>query len=275
MTNAAAHPKEFLGGEFSIVVPAVPLAARLIGTAEDGARVYRPRAEDDASLYVAGKGGIERWPMIEAHVEGEASVTGLYRPSAFMVGDSVLLSAATAIEAAMPSWNVTVDAEIGRTSFGGLEVVRGRRSEIEDVAVVQLGENDAGEVDSFARHVAEIMDELKDVPVVMWLTIHEARSYFAAANDALRATLQAYPNAFVADWNAFAPEGSTGPDGIHLTEMGELAMARLVRAAVLAADGASVPATKRALAHLDVPFSDRACRALVVGAVAPPTGPGT
>jgi hypothetical protein len=117
------------------------------------------------------------------------------------------------------------------------------------------------------------MDELKDVPVVLWLTIHEARSYFPAANDALRATLQAYPNAFVADWNAFAPEGSTGPDGIHLTEMGRLAMARLVRTAILAADGASVPAAKRALGHIDVPFSDRGCRAEVMAAVAPPAGP--
>jgi hypothetical protein len=141
------------------------------------------------------------------------------------------------------------------------------------VAVVQLGENDAGEVDSFARHVAEIMDELKDVSVVMWLTIHEARSYFPAANDALRTTLQAYPNAFVADWNAFSPEGSTGPDGIHLTETGELAMARLVRTAVLAGAGASVSATKRALAHIGAPFSDRSCRAGVVSAVAPPAGP--
>jgi hypothetical protein len=115
--------------------------------------------------------------------------------------------------------------------------------------------------------VDEIMRELRHVPMVIWLTIRQARRYYAGTNATLRRTLRAYPNAFVADWNAYAPASGMYADGLHLRPSGAAAMARLVHDAILAADGLSLSPGLRALGDTNVPVSDRSCRPAVLGAV--------
>ena len=41
--------------------------------------------------------------------------------------------------------------------------------------------------------------------------------YYAGANDVIRGSVAAHPNASVGDWNAAIRPGDTGDDGLHLT----------------------------------------------------------
>jgi hypothetical protein len=262
LVDTGNGPAEYLGDGFATRVAKVPSGATLVGSTERGARVYR----SGAALFVVRADGVRRWPRIAPRSQGGATVTGLYRPSAFFVGDSVMLGAKVAIESALRPWHVTVDAVVGRSTVAGLEVLPARRNAIRDVAVVQLGTNDGASLAPYALHVDEIMRELRDVPVVIWLTIREARRYYAGTNATLRRTLRAYPNAFVADWNAYAPAPGMYGDGLHLRPSGAAAMARLVHDAILAADGVSLSAGLRTLADANVPVSDRDCRSAVLRA---------
>ena len=74
------------------------------------------------------------------------------------------------------------------------------------------------------------MKALDGVPYVVWLTIHEARTYYKSDNDVLRQKATQYPNMRIADWNAVAnaTPGSMVGDGLHLTNTGGAAMATLV-----------------------------------------------
>ena len=64
------------------------------------------------------------------------------------------------------------------------------------------------------------MKALDGVPYVVWLTIHEARTYYKSDNDVLRQKATQYPNMRIADWNAVAnaTPASMGGDGLHLTD---------------------------------------------------------
>lgn len=86
----------------------------------------------------------------------------------------------------------------------------------------------------YAERVRAVMAELAGVDLVLWLTIREARPYYATTNATLHQVLAGYPNAVVADWNATAPPGATYADGLHLRAEGAAAMAALARDAVFA-----------------------------------------
>jgi hypothetical protein len=263
LTDAANGPTEYLGDGFATRVSRVPGHATLLGTTDRGARVYRDRG----AVFVVRGEHVRRWPAIAPRSVGGVTVPGLHPPEAFFVGDSVMLGAKAAIESAMRPWGVTVDAVVGRSTLAGLEVVRSRRGAVHDVVVIQLGTNDGASLAPYALHVDQIMRELEGVPVVIWLTIREARRYYAGTNATLRRTLRAYPNAFVADWNAYSPASGMYTDGLHLRPSGAAAMARLVHDAILAADGASLSPGLRTLADASVPVSSRSCRRAVLRAV--------
>lgn len=263
LVGAADGPREYLGDGFATRVSTVPGDATLLGRTERGARVYRSQA----AVFVARGDRVRRWPALAPRSDGGVTVTGLYRPAAFFVGDSVMLGAASAIESAMRPWRATVDAVVGRSTLAGLEVLRARARAIRDVVVIQLGTNDGASLAPYALHVDQIMRQLKGATVVIWLTIREARRYYAGTNVTLRRALRAYPNAFVADWNAYAPASGMYPDGLHLRPAGAAAMARLVHDAILAADGASLSPDLRTLADTNIPVSMRGCRSAVLRAV--------
>ena len=168
----------------------------------------------------------------------------------FIIGDSVMVGAASAVTAALPGRPVTIDARECRatvrdatytattgacrgTVVSGLSVLKARRAEIGDVLVVELGTNDAGSTSAFRAAVDEVMTEARGISRVIWLTIPEVRTSFVAANQVLREATSRYPNLQVADWAAIAgTAGYTVSDGLHLRAAGATAMGALVASAV-------------------------------------------
>jgi lysophospholipase L1-like esterase len=226
------QPVDYLGGSFATEVGGLPGDARLFAASEDGTLVYRSPSQAGV-LFVFDRGSLERWPRIRRFTTSSGAVVkGMYPPDVFFLGDSVMLGAESAILDAFGRWEVTFDAQVSRSTVGGLVVLKARLDEIKDMVVIQMGTNDGTALGPYAQHVDEIMRLLKDVPLVVWLTIREARDYYADTNATLRTTVAKYPNAQVADWNAAAPADGMYGDGLHLRPEGGVAMAALVHDAV-------------------------------------------
>lgn len=229
VTDMAGTPTDHLGGRFAVTVPAAPPDSEVVGVREDGPRLLRSPS-DPFAVYLDTGVAVTRWPAVRHWTTANGAVVdGFHRPAAFFLGDSVMLGAAGAIQAAMHPWDVVVDAAVSRTTVAGLDVLRHRRAEVQDVVVVQLGTNDEADPAAYAQRVREVMDELHDVALVLWLTIKEARPYYGPANAALREVVAGYPNGLVADWNAVASPSATYSDGLHLTAEGAAIMATLAR----------------------------------------------
>ena len=154
-------------------------------------------------------------------------------PRLFMVGDSVLLSAWPTAAAMLPSWRVTADAKVGRRVPEGATVIEQSRSKIGDVAVVLLGHNyDKGE--GFRPQLDRIMRSLHSLKRVVLVTVAEWSPGQLEVNREIRLAPTRYPNVVVADWSdvLHANPGYTGPDHVHLTALGIIALADLIARAV-------------------------------------------
>ena len=98
-------------------------------------------------------------------------------PRVFMVGDSVLLATTQGRPDALDTyvgslgWQITVDARVSRFTDEGLRVLRKRRDEVHEVAVVLLGNNYGGDELQFAKQVDEILTLLDDTRVIVMLTV--------------------------------------------------------------------------------------------------------
>lgn len=161
----------------------------------------------------------------------------------FAVGDSVMLGAREHLRA-LRDVRVSVDAVVCRqathsvpgpvtcagTSFpegitSGLAVLREARArgELGDAVVLMLGSNEGITAPQFE----ELMQELADVPLVVWMT--NTVRWQRKTNDVLRAGVERHPNAMVLDW-ARHSRGKPwfGKDRIHLNRAGRTAFADLV-----------------------------------------------
>lgn len=152
------------------------------------------------------------------------------RPTRVLVlGDSVMKGAAARYAPALPGRDVVVDAEVNRTTGQGADVVA-RIGADWDVVVILLGHNDGGTPGAYQPAARRLLDELRGVRRVVWLTIHEVRPYYPAVNQYIAGLQATYPNLRTADWNAVAsahPEGLAA-DGLHLNGAGAELMAALV-----------------------------------------------
>jgi hypothetical protein len=163
----------------------------------------------------------------------------------FVLGDSVLLGAANEIPAALPGWQVIVDAKVSRFLNQGIEVLQARRAEIGNagVVVIQQGNNYLGNEEQFRDEIDQTMAVLAGVPKVIWLTVAEFTQSRVDVNKEILAAAERYPNIVLADWNgtwlpnrhAFASR-----DGLHLTRPGARAMAALI-ASVVGAPPSATP----------------------------------
>ena len=155
-----------------------------------------------------------------------------------MVGDSVMLGAANALQA-LPGWDVFVDARVSRQvgppyANNGTDAIRAdHQPGVDARVVVHLGTNG-----TFSdAQLDEIMQVLADVPRVVLLTVRMPAQYAdieSANNDMIRSAPSRYPQIAVLDWKAESdghPEW-LGSDGIHLTPAGQQAYASLVGAAL-------------------------------------------
>ena len=165
----------------------------------------------------------------------------------FVLGDSVLLGAANEIPAALPGWQVIVDAKVSRFLNQGIEVLQARRVEIGDagVVVIQQGNNYLGNEQQFRDEIDQTMAVLAGVPKVIWLTVSEFTQSRVDVNKEILAAAERYPNIQLADWNgAWLPNRHTfaSRDGLHLTRPGARAMAALIASVVGSPPAAPAPA---------------------------------
>jgi len=170
----------------------------------------------------------------------------------FVLGDSVLLGAANEIPAALPGWQVIVDAKVSRFLNQGIGVLQARRADIGDggVVVIQQGNNYLGSEQQFREEIDQTMAVLTGVPKVVWLTVSEFRADRADVNKEILEAAQRYPNIVLADWNGvWLPNriAFTSRDGLHLKRPGANAMAQLIAQTLGAPPGgAAAPAVAAA-----------------------------
>lgn len=193
-----------LGGRFAVPVRALPLGAVEIGvSASERLHVA------DGQLYVEASGSVTRWLTLTPSpqiVQGP--------PDASMIGDSILDGARDALPVVLPRWRITLDAEIGRTSSGGLSSIAQAAAFAPEVVVVELGTNDEDPA-VFRANAEAMLSALAPVPLVVWVVPHSPATQVPAISQELREAVALHPNAAVADWDAFAPEEAL-IDGVHL-----------------------------------------------------------
>ncbi|HET8930622.1 MAG TPA: hypothetical protein VFN21_08200 [Acidimicrobiales bacterium] len=159
--------------------------------------------------------------------QADAAVREPGRPRLLVIGDSIILGTHGNIAVNLPDWDVVFDADVSRSTAAGLDVLASHGTDF-SVVVVALGANDGGTPGVFAPRVAALLDALAPVPHVVWLTVHEARPYYAQTNAIIRDQVARHPNAVVGDWNAALRPGAVGADGLHLTGQGSAEMAAWV-----------------------------------------------
>lgn len=203
-----ADPRAFVGGSFAVPVGEIPARAAAIGFGATGR--YFVHQDDPALLYVQAGGATERWLALPR--PGAVSAP----PSALLVGDSILDGSAAALATPLESWDLTVDAEIGRTSVGGVAVIESAAAS-PDVVVIELGTNDVS-ASTFRSNADRILAAaaVRDADLVVWVTVRTPDGLSAAVNREIVAALAPLPHATVADWDTEARAEDLADDGVHL-----------------------------------------------------------
>jgi hypothetical protein len=193
-----------LGGRFAVPVRVLPPEGVEIGvSASERLHVA------DGQLYVEASGSLTRWLAIRPS-------RGVVRapPDVWMIGDSILDGARDVLPVALPRWRMTLDAEIGRTSSGGLSPLAQAAASAPEVVVVELGTNDE-DPSVFRANADTMLTALAPIPLVLWIVPHGPATQVPAVSRELREAVALHPNAAVADWDAFVPEEALA-DGVHL-----------------------------------------------------------
>jgi hypothetical protein len=100
--------------------------------------------------------------------------------------------------------------------------------------VVAVGYNDFEP--TFAASVETALQALDNAGVehVLWLTLRAERQSYLNMNDVVRAAGLRHPNLTVVDWNLYSRSHPDWfqPDGLHLTDVGAIAMATLLHSSL-------------------------------------------
>jgi hypothetical protein len=121
----------------------------------------------------------------------------------------------------------------GRAPETALEVVSARGRALGQVVVVDVGYNEWTAVYDVGRMMRALT--AAGVRTVVWVTLRETTSNYAATNAAIRRASRRWRSMVVADWDAYSRGKSWFvEDGLHLTPAGALALARLLRPLVVA-----------------------------------------
>jgi hypothetical protein len=103
---------------------------------------------------------------------------------------------------------------------------------------VSVGYND--DENLYRRDVERVLAALREAGVrrVLWLNLRAERHPYLVMNDALRELATADPQLTLVDWNRYSRSHRAwfGPDGLHLTPAGAIAMARLLHKTLTGAD---------------------------------------
>lgn len=204
-----ADRHRFLGGRFAVPIPELPPGARSLGITALG-RVFEVPG-DPRWLVIETPGGYERWMALPA-------LGAIGQPATIqLIGDSILGGASEALTARLTDWSVAIDAEIGRSTSGGVAVAESVAPLAADLIVVELGVNDVA-----ATTAAESADRIVGAAVtadgLIWVNAHGPDPETDAVNRAIVASLGRAPYAALADWDRGVPPEALSSDGVHLSD---------------------------------------------------------
>jgi hypothetical protein len=166
-------------------------------------------------------------------------LTGVSDNRVFLLGDSVMAAMNPGYTNAANKvldplgWKVTIDARESRSPINGIQVLRTRRKDIGQVAVILLGNNYGGNKSIWAGQVQQMLSALDGVPVVVFLTVEEYQPNRADVNAVLR-DAASDPRVVLVDWNAISASvpGAIAHDGLHLNPSGATVMAQSIANAI-------------------------------------------
>jgi lysophospholipase L1-like esterase len=177
---------------------------------------------------------------------GKPGLASLYRPTptatatatpvsgtqVTAIGDSVMLSAASQLQQAIPG--IRIDAAVGRQVSTSINILRAHQAagRLGTVVVVHLGDNGT----FTAKQFDEIMQILADARRVVFVNVKVPRPWEGPDNTVLADGVKRYPNAVLVDWHAASSDRPElfWTDGIHLRPEGAQFYASLVAAAIQA-----------------------------------------
>jgi hypothetical protein len=154
------------------------------------------------------------------------AAAGVPPRSIVAIGDSVLLGAAPAVQAALPG--VQIDAVVSRQFGEAVAIIESRRAAgaLGDALIVHMGTN--GPV--MPGQLEHLMQAVAGVPRVVMVTVEVDRRWEQQVNDAIRSAAT-HANVRIADWNQYVagcPAGSLARDGVHLVGPGPACYAGLL-----------------------------------------------
>lgn len=206
------------------------------------------------SLVLAGASGgepaaVARGRIARAAPTQQAPASTAGNKWLLVVGDSVIqgvpaYGGVPTLQAQLgPGWSpVVIDAAESRSTLSAPPLVQGDLRRIApntfDTVVIALGYNDGGAAAVFESRVKAVLDVLRSVPHVYWLTLRESGQFadgYHQSNIGLRSIIASYPNAAVLDWNEFSktlPDSEFTVDGNHLSPKLAHVMASFIADAV-------------------------------------------
>jgi hypothetical protein len=235
--SSFAGPALFLGGSFAVPVKTLPAHVRFAGRGR-GTEILiadpLPPASSEASpsaspsgdgipapdaeplVYVRHDGVTERWLRLEGRR------TRNDPPILLLIGDSILDGGRDVLESRLADWNLTLDAEVGRSSSSGVALAQEAAVQGADAVVVELGTNDSS-ANAFRSYLIDTLNSLAGIPLVIWQTAKgpEDATNIPAVNATIREVVPTYPNVAIADWEASVPPDALQEDGIHPAEGSE------------------------------------------------------
>lgn len=208
MLDAGASPRRFLGGAFAVQIPELPVGAVPLGVVATGRLHVLP--SDPRLLFVESGDRIERWLALPEPTHVSAP------PDVVMVGDSILDGAMEAVTAGLPEWALTIDAEVGRGSYGAATVIEGLLEPLPDAAVIEIGVNDH-DGETFRANAERMVAALEGVELIVWVTPHGPDTDADHVNAALLDVAGRSPVSTLADWDGLVSEEELSSDGVHLS----------------------------------------------------------
>jgi hypothetical protein len=198
--------RRFLGGAYAVQIDALPPTALALGVTPFG-EIFEDPA-DPAFVWVQADGVTRRWLAIpNANKLADP-------PTVQLIGDSILDGGQTEVVDGLPSWSASVDAEIGRGSYGAATVAESLPSPAADAVVVEIGVNDA-DVTATIAGTQRIVAAQGDARLLVWLTAHGPEADIPGVNRTIVAAMGEIANGAVLDWDHLVPLDALSSDGIH------------------------------------------------------------
>jgi hypothetical protein len=152
-------------------------------------------------------------------------------PVALGIGDSVMLDAATDLQASFAPGTV-IDASVGRQVETGIERLEEYRAagRLQAVGVLIIGLGTNGPMSP--TQCQQILALAAGIPRVIMVNVRMPRPWEPVTNNTLTSCTAGAPHVSLVDWyTASAAPGVLGPDGIHATTAGAERYTALITAA--------------------------------------------